>query len=372
MVKKAFKDIKLSRLGMGNMRLPLIGKPDSGDKIDYPKAHAILDKALASGINYFDTAHIYNGGDSESCLGEWIKKQDRSSFYLATKYNVGVTSDYAGMFEAQLKRLQTDHIDFFLIHCLTDDNIEKYMTNGCIDYFEEQRRKGRITYLGFSSHASPETLAKFADFHKWDFAQLQINYYDWLYEKTKEEYEVLASRNIPIVVMEPLRGGKLANISKEAREVLDKVHPEWNDASWGFRFVASLPAVQVILSGMSTLEQLEDNLKTFDKEEAFTKEDEKTLFEAAEVFRKNIYVPCTACRYCVDNCPKQIDIPAYLRILNLSKIDDWWRDEIKNVKSVGKPADCIKCGACMGHCPQNIKIPDYIAEMADIMKQNNM
>ena len=199
MITKAFKDIKLSKLGMGNMRLPIIGAPDSGEKIDYPKAHAILDKALASGINYFDTAHIYNKTDSESCLGEWIKNQDRDSFYLATKYNVDITPDYEGMFEAQLKRLQTDHIDFYLIHCLTDKNYEKYTTNGCIEYFEEQRRKGRITYLGFSSHASPEVLEKFADFHKWDFAQLQINYYDWLYERTKEEYDVLASRNIPIM-----------------------------------------------------------------------------------------------------------------------------------------------------------------------------
>lgn len=368
MIYKEFKDIKLSRLGMGCMRLPLIGTPESKDKIDYAKAHKILDKALASGINYYDTAHVYNGGDSESCLGEWIKKQDRDSFYVATKFNIGACKDYKQMFEDQLKRLQTDRIDFFLIHCILDGNVDEYISSGAIEYFEEQKRKGRITYLGFSSHASPANLKRFADLRQWDFAQIQLNYYDWVNSTAREEYEILAERNIPIVVMEPVRGGKLANPSPSPKAILNNAHPEWSEASWALRFVKSLPAVQVILSGMTTMEQLEDNLETFSVDNEFTEKDRETILEAAAAFKKDIYVPCTACKYCVDNCPMQINIPEYLKLLNAYKIEG--EDALSNagkIDSKGKPADCVKCRACMGHCPQSIEIPKFLEELAAVL-----
>ncbi len=368
MIYKQYKNIKLSCLGMGNMRLPQIGKPGSGDKIDYVKAHEILDKALASGINYYDTAHVYNGGDSESCLGEWIAKQDRDSFYVATKFNIGACKDYKGMFEAQLKRLQTERIDFYLIHCILDGNIDEYINSGAIEYFEEQKRKGRITYLGFSSHASPATLKRFADLREWDFAQIQLNYYDWLYETTKEEYEILYSRNIPIVVMEPVRGGKLADLTPVPAGILKNAHPEWTNASWALRFVKSLPGVQVILSGMSTMEQLENNLETFSVENDFTEADKEVLFNAGRALRNDLYVPCTACRYCTDNCPMQINIPEYLKFLNAYKIEGkWGLQGIENVDSQGTPSDCIACGACMTHCPQGIEIPKFMSELAEVM-----
>ena len=367
MIFKPYKNITLSCLGMGNMRLPLVA--GSNDKSDYPEAHKILDKALASGINYYDTAHVYNGGDSERCLGEWIKNQDRDKFYVATKFNIGACKDYKGMFEEQLKRLQTDRIDFYLIHCILDGNVDEYINSGAIEYFEEQKKKGRITYLGFSSHASPATLKRFADLRDWDFAQIQLNYYDWLYETTKEEYEILHERNIPIVVMEPVRGGKLADLTPAPAAILKEAHPEWTSASWALRFVKSLPGIQVILSGMSTMDQLLNNLETFDKEEAFTDEDKETLFKAGRALRNDLYVPCTACRYCTDNCPMGINIPEYLKFLNAYKIEGkWGLQGIDKVDSEGAPADCIACGACMGHCPQGIEIPKFMSELAAAME----
>ncbi|MDD6637929.1 MAG: aldo/keto reductase [Lachnospiraceae bacterium] len=366
MIYKSFQSIQLSRLGLGNMRLPLQDAANPKSPIDYPAAHEIIDRAYEQGINYFDTAYVYNDGDSEKCLGECMKKHPRDSFYLATKFHIGANPDYKAVFEEQLARLQTDHIDFYLIHCLMDNNIDQYLESSCIDYFLEQKAKGRITYLGFSSHAGVQTLERFADHHAWDFAQLQINYYDWLYGTTKEEYQILADRNIPIMVMEPVRGGRLADLTPEADALLQKAHPDWSIASWALRFVESLPQVQVILSGMSTMEQMEDNLHTFSEDTALENADKELLFEAAELFKSQVQVPCTACRYCCSGCPKGINIPEFLKIYNAWKVDGPWAlNDMDKVESEGKPSDCIACGACMGHCPQNIKIPEYMKELGD-------
>ena len=202
----------------------------------------------------------------------------------------------------------------------------------------------------------------------WDFAQIQVNYLDWLYETTKEEYEILHSRNIPIVVMEPVRGGKLADLTPSPANILKMAHPEWSNASWALRFVKSLPGVQVILSGMSTMDQLLDNLKTFDKEEPFTEADTETIFKAGRALKGDLYVPCTACRYCTDDCPMGINIPEFLKFLNAYKVEG--KDGLKgieNVESKGQPSDCIACGACMGHCPQGIEIPKFMSELAEVM-----
>lgn len=365
MFYRPFKDIQLSGLGMGAMRLPMKDR----DHIDEEKAHEILDKAYASGINYFDTAYVYNGGDSERCLGACMKKYPRDSFYIASKFNVNANPDYEAVFEEQLERLQTDRIDFYLLHCLMDQNIDKYMDGGCIDYFREQQKKGRITYLGFSSHASTQILARFADHTHWDFAQIQMNYYDWVYGTAKEEYDILEERNIPIMVMEPVRGGRLATLTPEVSKMLRDVHPDWSMASWALRFVKSHPQVQVILSGMSAMDQLEDNLKTFEAAGGLNASDMKTLLEAGEVFKNQIQVPCTGCRYCVAECPMQINIPAYLGVYNDYKVDGPWAlNGLKKVESQGKFTDCIGCGACTGHCPQNINIPAIMAELKEAAK----
>lgn len=366
MIFKNFQSIKLSTLGMGNMRLPGNKNPEPGHTLDWDESQKIIDYAMANGINYYDTAHVYNNGESEACLGKCLKKYPRDSFYIATKFNIGAEKDYKKVFKEQLERLQTDHIDFYLIHCLLDNNMQEYIESGAIEYFLEQKKLGKISYLGFSAHSSSETLEKFSDYHKWDFAQLQINYYDWIYGATKKDYEILASRNIPIIVMEPVRGGRLANLTEECNNRLKTAHPEWSVASWALRFAKKLPGVQVVLSGMSNMEQIVDNCKTFCDETQMTEADEKLILEVCKDFKKQLQVPCTACRYCCDGCPKKINIPEYLNVYNDYKVNGGWglKGKVEKVQSEGKPSDCIACGACTKHCPQSIDIPSALKDLA--------
>lgn len=365
MIYKPFQDIQLSALGMGNMRLPSTDPANPNAPIDWEKAHEILDYAMKSGINYYDTAYVYNNGESEKCVGAGMKKYPRNSFYLATKFFIMANPDYEAVFEEQLSRLQTDYIDFYLIHCLNDKNIETYLNSGAIAYFQKQKELGRIRYLGFSSHASVETLTRFADCHLWDFAQLQINYFDWKYGTAAAEYQVLADRNIPIMVMEPVRGGRLAELTPEAEELLKKAHPDWSIASWALRFVQEKPGIQVILSGMSNMEQIRDNVETFSGDCTFTPEDGQLLSKARELFHTQLVIPCTECRYCCGDCPMEINIPAYLQVYNRFKVNGPMAlGAAENVESQGKPEDCIGCGSCTGHCPQNIQVPEIMKELA--------
>ncbi len=369
MIYNSFKDIKLSYLGMGNMRLP-VKKDINGTPIDRAEAQKIIDAAMEGGINYYDTAYVYHGGESEDFVGEAMKKYPRESYCLATKFSIFAKEDYEAMFEEQLEHLRTDYIDFYLIHCLTDENADKYLNCGCIDYFLEQQKKGRIRYLGFSSHASVETLEKFASHHAWDFAQLQLNWFDWNFGTAKAEYETLEKKDIPIIVMEPVRGGRLASLSDEAEEILKKAHPDWSIPSWAFRFVKSLPQVKVVLSGMSNLCQLNDNISTFSDAEPLSEEDMKTLMHACMVFKKNLSVPCTVCRYCCDDCAAGIDIPAVLSVYNDYKVDGGRGilRRIDELETKGKPQDCIECGMCKKHCPQNIDIPAIMKEIEEKLK----
>lgn len=367
---KDFKNIQLSTLGMGNMRLPQKGNAANAP-IDWEASAEIIDYALEHGVNYFDTAWVYNEGESERCLGAALKRHAdiRDKFYIADKLNIEATTDYKMVFEEQLRRLQTDYIDFYLIHCLMDNNLQRYIDSGAIEYFLEQKRLGRIRYLGFSSHAGLDTLRTFADHHDWDFAQLQINYYDWRYSETAEEYRILEERNIPCIVMEPVRGGKLATLPEEAEQMLKKAHPDWSMAAWAMRFVQTLPNVKVVLSGMSNMEQIADNVKTFSAEQTgLTEEDKALLDKACEMFRAYIHIPCTACRYCTAECPQQINIPEFIRVYNQFKVNGTWgiKSVLANITTDGKPTDCIQCGACMRHCPQSIQIPDLMGKIADM------
>jgi len=364
---KPFKDITLSRLAMGNMRLPQKGEGFNAP-IDWEESAKIIDYAIKHGVNYFDTAWIYNSGESERFLGETLTKYPRDSYYIATKFNIDATTDYKYVFEEQLRRLQTDHIDFYLIHGLSDGNCQKYIDSGAIEYLLEQKEKGRITYFGFSCHASVENLERFADLNKWDFAQLQINYFDWKYSNTKKEYEILSSRNIPIMVMEPVRGGRLAALTPETDAILKGVHPDWSIASWALRFVQTLPGVQTVLSGMSSMAQIEDNVKTFSGEEGLSQEEMDILMDVCEKFNGQIRIPCTGCRYCCEDCPMQINIPAYLKLFNDFKVGGPFVLRFAgNIPSDGKPADCIGCGNCTSHCPQSIPVPEHMAELGKLL-----
>ena len=213
MITRDYKGTKLSALGMGNMRLPIKHGGSDGD-IDFDRGREIIDKAMAEGVNYYDTAYVYHSGKSEGFLKEvLVKCYPRDSFYIADKFFIQANPDYKAVFEEQLERLGTDHIDFYLIHSVTDNLADKYINSGCIEYFAEQKRLGRIKDLGFSSHSSPETLKRFAEYRDWDFAQIQLNYYDWLFGSSKQEYEILREKNIPMVIMEPVRGGRLADLT---------------------------------------------------------------------------------------------------------------------------------------------------------------
>jgi len=366
MIKKSFKDMHLSYLGMGNMRLPITD--DGKGNIDYKKAEPMIDYAMKMGINYYDTAYTYHNKESETFLGDVLSKYERSSYHLATKFNIHAGTNYEEVFEEQLKKLQTDYIDFYLIHSLADSTFQKYIDIGSVDWLIEQKKKGRIKHLGFSSHASVKVLETFADYTKWDFAQIQLNYFDWLYGTAKKEYEALRKRDIPIIVMEPVRGGRLTQLTKESSVLLEKAHPDWSLAKWAFMWLKRLDGLKVILSGMSNLEQLEENIEIFSDEIALKDEDTKILLKSAKIHHSFVTVPCTGCGYCMDDCPSDINIPDFLTVYNKYKTDGLWhaRREAQEIITKGLPIDCISCGNCNNVCPQNIDVVSLMELLSNL------
>lgn len=362
MIYKPFKNQNISRLGMGNMRLPTTGERGP---IDRDKAQEMIDYAVSRGVNYFDTAYIYHGGESESFTGDALAKYPRESYNLATKFNIMSGTDYKTIFEKQLEKLKTDYIDFYLIHGIFDNNIDQYIDIGAVDYFAEQKKAGRIRNLGFSSHASIQGLERFAKLRNWDFAQIQMNYLDWTLQNSKAQYEILTELGIPVIVMEPVRGGRLASLSPEADAVLKLAQPDWSIASWAFRWLLRFENVQVILSGMTTMDQLTDNIATFEAFEPLTDEQNEILMKACDMFRGQVNVPCTACRYCCDDCPQGLDIPKLLELYNHYKLSGpmglWMMGSVEK-----KPSECIACGVCSTHCPQGIDIPAIMTELAEV------
>ena len=369
MVYKAFKDIKLSILGMGNMRLPTTAEGFHAP-VDYPKAQELIDYAMANGVNYYDTAYDYHGGDSERFLGQALTKYPRESYYLATKFYVLVSTDYQAVFEEQLKKLKTDYIDFYLIHGIFDHTYQRYLDIGCIDYFIEQQKQGRIKHLGFSSHANIENFTTFLNRHQWDFVQIQLNYYDWFFGSAKSFYDILVQRNIPIMAMSPMRGGRLAALTPEAESMLKAAHPDWSIASWAFRWIKRLPGVQVMLNGISKLDDIKDSIRYIDDTDSMSNEDEQLLLKACEVFRSEVRIPCTACRYCCSPCPVQIDIEKILEVYNRYKVDGPWAlMGLQQVESKGKFTDCTGCGVCNEHCPQSIDIKSIMQELIEMQRR---
>lgn len=367
--KKFKSSAKLSMLGMGAMRLPVVGG-DQGN-IDYEKAKAIIDRAYQGGVNYYDTAYIYHNGKSEEFLGKALAEYPRESYYVADKFNLQAEPDYKKQFPEQLSRLNMEYIDFYLIHGIQDAWMDQFLECGALRYFDELKKQGKIRNLGFSFHASPDSLRKLLKIYPWDFVQIQLNYLDWYYGDAKELYEILEEAEIPIMIMEPVRGGKLANLTPEAESILKEADPEASIASWAFRFVMSRPQVQVVLSGMSNLEQMEDNLHIFSETACLTEEEEALVKKAADEFRSKVGVGCTACRYCTPNCPIGLDIPKILSLYNDVKlVNEEWRATFADAMPEGKrPEDCIGCGACTGHCPQSLDVPAVMKEMAEIRKK---
>lgn len=368
-------NIKLSKLGLGAMRLPQT-EPGLAKPIDEPKAKEIIDYCMEHGVNYYDTAYIYHGGKSEVVLGQALSKYPRDSYYIADKFNVQANPDYRFQFNDQLARLQTEYIDFYLLHGITDLTAADYENCGCIPYFQEQKKLGKIKYLGFSFHGTPDCLCELLEKGSWDFVQIQLNYYDWYQGTAKQQYEILREHNIPIMVMEPVHGDMLANLPEDCMQLL------WDGADSpameALRFVMNLPGVAVVLSGMSDMRQVKENISTADLEPSLTQEELTQLELISEKLRKKIAVPCTGCRYCCDNCPQGLDIPSLLSAYNdyrdeAAALGDknlavWRLFRLKALEKEKQPAACIGCGSCTAHCPQGLDIPSYMYEMSTLLK----
>jgi predicted aldo/keto reductase-like oxidoreductase len=359
---------KVSLLGFGLMRLPVL----DGDKsrIDYPQAERMLDMAFRGGINYFDTAYPYHEGKSEVFVGDVLSRRDRSSYYLASKmptWDLAKSEDdVKRIFDEQLQKCKTGYFDFYLAHSFDPDHFERFRRLRMYDFLRKKKEEGCIRRLGFSFHSDPDLLARIVEGYEWEFAQIQLNYVDWDLLNARRFYEYLEAHKLPVIVMEPVRGGALAGLNERAAGILKAARPEASIASWAVRFAASLPHVMTVLSGMSSPEQMEDNLKTFSPFEPLSPEERKIVERAAEAYNDSGTVPCTGCRYCMD-CPAGVDIPMVFRQYNhyqLSKKRDVFDNTYRYLPEGEKAHNCVSCGACVKLCPQAIDIPRFMKEIA--------
>lgn len=370
MIYKDFKNLKLSALGMGAMRLPTIDGDDA--KVDAAATQEMVDYALSHGVNYFDTAWGYHNGNSELVMGEALKKHPRDSFYLATKfpgYDLGNMPKVKEIFPRQLEKLQVDYFDFYLIHNVNEMNIDAYLNEdeyGIYSYLLEQKRAGKIRHLGFSAHGSVEVMRRFLEaYHEgMEFCQIQLNYVDWTLQDAKAKMELLREYDIPVWVMEPVRGGRLAKLSEKDEETLSRLRPDEKPVAWAFRFLQSLPEVVVTLSGMSSLEQMKENIDIWGEEKPLTDPEMDSLLHMAAGMMDGL-LPCTACRYCTSHCPKGLDIPKLIGLYN-----DWKFTGggfvpamvIGTLPEDKRPSACIGCRSCEKLCPQQIKISEAMKD----------
>ena len=375
MIYKDFKDKKLSALGLGAMRLPIMNG-DSDGRIDEEQTAKMVDYALDHGINYFDTAYGYHDGQSEIVMGKVLGRYPRESYYLADKfpgYDLSNMDKVESIFEEQLKKCGTEYFDFYLFHNVYEKNIDPYMDEKYVimEYLKKQKEAGRIRHLGFSCHGRYDTLKRFLDTYGDDleFCQIQLNYLDWKLQDAKAKVELLNEYEIPIWVMEPLRGGKLALLSDENSEKLKACRTDEEIPAWGFRFLQSIPGVTMVLSGMSDMKQLMENTATFAEEKPLTEEEMKVLMEVTDSMLD--ILPCTACRYCTSHCPKKLDIPTLLSLYNESRFNM----TIITQMAVGampkdqRPDACIGCKSCEAVCPQMLKISEAMKDFAQKLEQ---
>ena len=371
MIYNDFQDKKLSLLGFGAMRLPT----QENGSIDEAQVAAMTAYAMEQGVNYFDTAWPYHGGDSERVMGRVLSQYLRDSYYLATKYpGHQILSDGynpAEIFEKQLEKCGVEYFDFYLLHNVYEKSMETYLDPrwGIIDYFKEHKRLGRIKHLGFSTHGGVDMMREFLQICSEDmeFCQIQLNYLDWTLQDAKGKCELLAQYNIPVWVMEPVRGGRLAKLSDGDEAKLKAERPAESIAAWGFRFLQNIPGVKMVLSGMSNMEQMMDNVKTFEAPKPLSEAETNMLLEIAESMKDS--VPCTACRYCCDGCPMGLDIPKLIGIYNELRFAPSFNAtmKIEFMPEEKKPSACIGCGACTQVCPQNINIPDELKALAEMV-----
>lgn len=374
MVTKKFQDLTLPALGLGAMRLPVIGKDDG--KIDEAKAAEMVACAMEKGINYFDTAWGYHKGNSEIVMGRILGQYPRDSFYLASKfpgYDLSNMDKVEEIFEKQLKKCGVGYFDFYLFHNVCEMNIDAYLDEkyGIFEYLMKQKENGRIRHLGFSAHGSCDVIRRFLEAYggHMEFCQIQLNYIDWTLQDAAAKVDLLNERRIPIWAMEPLRGGKLAKLPESVGSLaakLTELRPDEETPAWAFRFLQMVPGVTMILSGMSDLRQLQDNIATFETEKPLSAEERDALLAVAgSILGKTL--PCTACRYCVSHCPQELDIPALLKLYNehsFSKGGFIAPFALKAMPKEKHPAACVGCRSCEAVCPQQIKISEAMAHFA--------
>lgn len=374
MVYKEFKGLKLSALGMGCMRLPVIEGKET--VIDEEETARMLDYALAHGVNYIDTAWGYHGGQSEIVMGKLLAKYPRDSFYLADKfpgYDVSNLGKVKEIFEKQLEKVGVDYFDFYLVHNVCELNIDGYLdpANGILEYLLEQKAAGRIRHLGFSVHGTFETMMRFMEVYGeyMEFCQIQLNWVDWEFQNAKAKVDYLNERGIPVWVMEPLRGGALVKLSEENAAVLKELREDETLPGWAFRFLETVPGVTVVLSGMSNFAQMAENIATFETSAPLNGAEWETLVTMARKMTGG--VPCTSCRYCTTHCPQEINIPFMISLYNEHTYSGGGfiaPMALSSIAAENRPSACIGCRSCEAVCPQQIKISEIMADFADKLK----
>ena len=375
MIYRNFQEIKLSGLGMGAMRLPVIDGDDS--RIDETKTQAMVDYAMEQGVNYYDTAWGYHDGHSETVMGKALSRYPRESYYLATKfpgYDLSNMDKVEEIFEKQLEKCGVEYFDFYLFHNVCEMNIDAYLDEkyGIYEYLMKQKAAGRIRHLGFSAHGNLDVMKRFLDAYGKDmeFCQIQLNFLDWTFQGAKEKVELLKEWNIPVWVMEPLRGGKLARLAADDEKALKALRPEENIPAWAFRFLQSVPGVTMVLSGMSNLQQMQDNIHTFAEDKPLTEKEMDTLLQIADGMVKKIVLPCTACHYCTSHCPQGLPIPELLALYNEHCFTEGGFIAPMALSAYPQeklPSACIGCRSCEAVCPQQIKISEAMADFAQKM-----
>lgn len=373
MIYKDFQDIRLSALGMGAMRLPVIDKDDG--KIDEAAVSQMVAYAMEKGINYYDTAWGYHNGCSETVMGKILKQYPRGNYYLATKfpgYDLSNMDKVETIFEKQLEKCQVEYFDFYLFHNVCEMNIDAYLDEkyGIFDYLMRQKEAGRIRHLGFSAHGSCQVMERFLKAYgeHMEFCQIQLNYLDWTFQEAKAKVELLRRYQIPVWVMEPLRGGRLASLPKEQEAKLKVFRPEDKTPAWAFHFLQTIPEVTMVLSGMSNFEQLKENIETFGEERPLNGQEWEVLLSIAEEMLGRKILPCTSCRYCTSHCPKQLDIPSLLALYNEHRFTEGGFLAPMALMAIPKekhPDACIGCRSCEAVCPQQIKISEAMRDFAE-------
>lgn len=366
---------EMKKLGFGGMRFPQ-QDPEKPESIDQEQVNRMVDAFLEKGFCYFDTAYVYHQGLSEGAFRQALARYDRDRYLIADKmptFSVTGPEQYAPIFQEQLERCGVEYFDYYLLHNLnrhTYENTEKF---GGFDFAARMKEEGKVRHWGFSFHDTPELLEKILTRHpEVEFVQLQLNYVDWdsPIVEAGRCYEVAKKHGKPVIVMEPVKGGGLAkDLPEDCKALLTEYHPEKSCASWALRFAASLENVMMVLSGMSSLEQMEDNLRTMDDPEPLNEEEKKIINQVRARINEAIKIPCTHCNYCTDTCPQKVDIPGYFAIYNglqqFKTLDHHTFQYNRQIVGHGKASDCIACGQCEAHCPQHIEIIERLKDVAE-------